>query len=160
MIIENVDEASVVLAGDSLAGSENMEVVTLTSQVSETTAVSETAVEETAAIDWSQTGVIAGVGYTIVFLVLTLLIVVFTNLPKLLHVQLKRKLQREGKLNDGAKVVNVSGEVNAAIATALMIYLNEQHDEESNVITIKRVAKVYSPWSSKIYGLNNYFRSR
>lgn len=155
MISENVDEATVVLTGDSLEGTENMEVVTLTSQVSETTAVS-----ETPAIDWSQIGVIAGVGYIIVFLVLALLIVVFTNLPKLLNVQLRRKLKRAGKLTDNAMVVNVTGEVNAAIATALMIYLNEQHDEESNVITIKRVARVYSPWSSKIYGLNNYFRSR
>lgn len=160
MIIENVDEATVVLAGDSQEGTENMEVVTLTSQVSETTAVSETTVSEPAETDWSQIGVIAGVGYIIVFLVLTLLIVVFTNLPKLLNVQLRRKLKRAGKLTDNAVVVNVTGEVNAAIATALMIYLNEQHDEESNVITIKRVAKVYSPWSSKIYGLNNYFRSR
>lgn len=29
----------------------------------------------------------------------------------------------------------------------------EMHDRESDVITINKVARVYSPWSSKIHGL-------
>jgi len=45
-----------------------------------------------------------------------------------------------------------------AIAMALHLYLEEVHDDESNVITIKRIEKRYSPWSSKIYGINNNFR--
>ena len=43
----------------------------------------------------------------------------------------------------------------AAIAMALHLYYSEVHDEESAVITIKTVERRYSPWSSKIYGLNN-----
>ena len=45
-----------------------------------------------------------------------------------------------------------------AIAMALHLYLEDVHDDESNVITIKRIEKRYSPWSSKIYGINNNFR--
>lgn len=46
--------------------------------------------------------------------------------------------------------------VNAAIAMALYLHFNEMHDEESNVITIQRVSKTYSPWSSKIYNMRNF----
>ena len=46
-----------------------------------------------------------------------------------------------------------SGEINAAIAMALYLYSNEMHDQENPVITMIRVSRTYSPWSSKIYGL-------
>jgi len=45
-----------------------------------------------------------------------------------------------------------------AIAMALHLYYDEVHDDESNVITIKRIERRYSPWSSKIYGINNNIR--
>jgi hypothetical protein len=48
---------------------------------------------------------------------------------------------------------NISGEVNAAIAMALFLYSSEIHDQENPVITMIRVSRTYSPWSSKIYGL-------
>jgi hypothetical protein len=48
---------------------------------------------------------------------------------------------------------NISGEVNAAIAMALYLYSSELHDQENPVITMIRVSRTYSPWSSKIYGL-------
>jgi hypothetical protein len=38
----------------------------------------------------------------------------------------------------------VGSDTEAAIATALYLYFNEMHDEESNVITVKRVSKTYS----------------
>ena len=47
----------------------------------------------------------------------------------------------------------ISGEVNAAIAMALFLYSSEIHDQENPVITMIRVSRTYSPWSSKIYGL-------
>jgi len=46
-----------------------------------------------------------------------------------------------------------SGEINAAIAMALYLYSNELHDQENPVITMIKVSRTYSPWSSKIYGL-------
>ncbi|MCD7793331.1 MAG: OadG family protein [Alistipes sp.] len=47
----------------------------------------------------------------------------------------------------------VNGEIIAAIALAVKLNKNEMHDRESDVITINKVARVYSPWSSKIHGL-------
>ncbi len=47
----------------------------------------------------------------------------------------------------------LSGEVNAAIAMALYMYQNEMHDFENTVLTINKVSRTYSPWSSKIYTL-------
>ncbi len=49
----------------------------------------------------------------------------------------------------------VSGEVLAAIAIALKLNKEALHDHESEVITLNTVARVYSPWSSKIHGLTN-----
>ena len=45
-----------------------------------------------------------------------------------------------------------SGEEIAAIVMALHEHLNS-HDEESHIITINKVKKAYSPWSSKIYNM-------
>ncbi|WP_157757634.1 OadG family protein [Pseudalgibacter alginicilyticus] len=45
-----------------------------------------------------------------------------------------------------------TGEVTAAISVAIHMYLKKQHDEENAVLTIKQARKLYSPWSSKIYG--------
>lgn len=45
-----------------------------------------------------------------------------------------------------------SGEEIAAIVMALEEHLNA-HDQESTILTINKVRKSYSPWSSKIYGL-------
>jgi hypothetical protein len=52
-------------------------------------------------------------------------------------------------------IVDASANEIAAISMALHLFINEMHDEESNVITIKRIERRYSPWNSKIYGLNN-----
>ncbi len=47
---------------------------------------------------------------------------------------------------------NDSGEVIAAISMALHDHL-DAHDRESTVLTINKVRRAYSPWSSKIYSL-------
>lgn len=99
------------------------------------------------------------VGYVIVFLALAFMYYVYTLMPKVLNMNLRQKLRRQGKHKEADKEsLDIPGEVNAAISMALHLYFNEMHDEESNVMTIKRVSKRYSPWSSKIYGLNNYPR--
>ena len=43
----------------------------------------------------------------------------------------------------------------AAIAMALHLYYADIHDNEAHVMTIKKVERRYSPWNSKIYGINN-----
>ena len=45
-----------------------------------------------------------------------------------------------------------SGEEIAAITMALHEHFN-QHDNESFLLTVKKMKRAYSPWSSKIYGL-------
>jgi len=44
-------------------------------------------------------------------------------------------------------------EIMSAIAAAIFLYRQEVHDIENTVLTIKRIDRMYSPWSSKIYGL-------
>ena len=41
------------------------------------------------------------------------------------------------------------------IYAALYLFFSELHDEEKYVMTIRKVSKTYSPWSSKIYGILN-----
>ncbi|NDW13730.1 lamin tail domain-containing protein [Bacteroides sp. 214] len=46
-----------------------------------------------------------------------------------------------------------SGEEFAAISMAMHEFLNDAHDYEDMIITINKVKRTYSPWSSKIYTL-------
>lgn len=46
-----------------------------------------------------------------------------------------------------------SGEIFAAISMALYEISDDNHDIENTVLTIRKVQRSYSPWSSKIYSL-------
>jgi len=101
---------------------------------------------------------IAVIGYVIVFLALVLSFALFSNVPRILYYRSRRELKKNRKqqkqqVNDD---LHMPAEVTAAIATALYLHYNELHDPESNIITIERVRKRYSPWSSKIYGLRKW----
>lgn len=98
------------------------------------------------------------IGYVVVFLALLFLYVIFFNLTKILNLNLRRTLKREGRIEAEKEDLSVSGEVNAAIALAIHLYFTEIHDQEDAVLTISKVSKTYSPWSSKIYGLRQYPR--
>jgi Na+-transporting methylmalonyl-CoA/oxaloacetate decarboxylase gamma subunit len=100
--------------------------------------------------------IITVVGYVIVFTSLVILYLAFTWIAKLMNLYVRKRLEREGKpvLKNG-KTLMVPGDEGAAIAMALYLY-NELHDEESTILTIDRVSKIYSPWSSKIYNLRNF----
>lgn len=106
---------------------------------------------------------IAIVGYVTVFISLLLLFLVFNNLPKLLAVGKRvgsRATTAIAPVGNGTKPMpasaGINGEVSAAIGAAIHQYLNELHDEENMVITLQKVAKPYSPWSSKIYSVINF----
>lgn len=107
------------------------------------------------AID-TQGWIITIVGWLIVLVALILLSAIFSSIPKIINYYTIRKLKREGKKYKDDDF-SIDGDVNAAIATALHLHFQEMHDDESNIITIKKVAKRYSPWSSKIYNMNTYF---
>lgn len=105
-------------------------------------------------INWNFAISLSIMGYLIVLLALLFLFLVYTLIPKILQFftnQYLKKKRSEGDEEYSEKPL--TGEVSAAIAAALSLYLNEQHDIESGKITIKEVSKKYSPWSSKIYGM-------
>ena len=58
-----------------------------------------------------------------------------------------------GKVTADSTQEPVSGAVYAAIATALYEFNDDSHDIENTVLTIRKVERRYSPWSSKLYGL-------
>jgi Na+-transporting methylmalonyl-CoA/oxaloacetate decarboxylase gamma subunit len=98
------------------------------------------------------------VGYVTVFTALLILFYVFSTIPKIINLQIRQKLKRQGKIADAGKELEMVGEVNAAISMALFLFFEEQHDDESRKMTVKNIEKVYSPWSSKIYNMNDYYK--
>ena len=108
---------------------------------------------------------LAFVGYVIVFVALIALYLVFNYIPVLLTFitkrQLRRQLRKKGAQEEVIEDITITGEVGAAISTALYLFFNEMHDDEKTVLTIRKISKSYSPWSSKIYnvtrGLNRRF---
>ncbi len=101
--------------------------------------------------------VIAVVGYLIVFTALVLLYLLFSMTPRIIN-RLKRMNAPGSRKNKSVSLGDrISGEATAAIAMALYLHLNESHDEESGILTIKRISRAYSPWSSKIYAVRNQF---
>jgi glutaconyl-CoA/methylmalonyl-CoA decarboxylase subunit delta len=81
---------------------------------------------------------------------------IFEKFFRLLSLKQKRKkIARSVKMKELLGLKEVPNADMVAIAMALHMYYDEVHDDESNVITIKRIERRYSPWSSKIYGINN-----
>lgn len=112
------------------------------------------AVQALDSLTW--TVVVVGIG--IVFLSLLIVYWFFRYvLTFILNFKLKSFARKKGL--DPAEIQTAktiqSGEVNAAIAMAIYSYFNELHDVESGVMTIKRVSRHYSPWSSKLYNMKN-----
>lgn len=109
----------------------------------------------------SDSTTLALVGYVIVFCALISLYYVFQYLPNLLNIFTRRRMKKKGHVEEVIEDLTISGEVSAAIGTALHLYFSELHDEEKTVLTITKISKRYSPWSSKIYnvttGLNRRF---
>lgn len=101
-----------------------------------------------------------GIGMTViaisvVFLALTLLYLTFKNIARIYSLDIRKKyLLKKGREKEAeALTMDHTGELGAAVAMALFLYQSELHDHENTLITLKKVAKTYSPWSSKIYGL-------
>ena len=109
---------------------------------------------------WSDTFIIIGLGLFMVFFILILLIFIIQSLHRvlLLHINFRRKKSQATTLSEKTGKETpaiVSLGESAAIAMALHLYYFEEiHDEENAIITIKKIEKPYSPWNSKIYGLN------
>ncbi len=102
---------------------------------------------------WSELLIGSVIGIVVVFVALTILVLLFELVQYLILSSAKRKQIKAGKKEE--EIVDIAANEIAAISMALHLFLSDVHDEESNVITIKRIERRYSPWNSKIYGLNN-----
>jgi Na+-transporting methylmalonyl-CoA/oxaloacetate decarboxylase gamma subunit len=104
---------------------------------------------------------LAVVGYLTVFITLVVMYNIYSLIPKIIDFFVRQKLRKQGKFKAAEKdSLHISGEVSAAIAMALNLYFGEIHDEESNVLTFKEKNRDYSPWNSKIYSVNDYYKFR
>ena len=95
----------------------------------------------------------------VTFLALAILYLVFKQIGKF---HIKKKSENAVKAVEGTKNSakadtsgQVSAETYAAISMAIHLFMqdNEAHDFEDTVLTINKVSRTYSPWSSKIYTL-------
>lgn len=105
--------------------------------------------------------VMAITAMSVVFTALILLYLIFKNIGRvMMRATLRKETKAVSAMPAAVKTVvkpeaELIGEEIAAIAIALRRYEEDMHDIESHVLTINRVARAYSPWSSKIYGIDN-----
>jgi len=102
--------------------------------------------------------IITIVGYVVVFIALAVMVLVISRITLLrdFFVRIGQRKNKKIQMSQETKpVVSLSADANAAICTALYLYFSELHDEEKYVMTVKKVSRTYSPWSSKIYGIMN-----
>ena len=95
-------------------------------------------------------------GFLIAITALVILFFIFTGVSKVINANWKKASKDESKkVEKVAKgtAVDANGDIIAAIGLALSLSM-EVHDNEPDEITITRIQRRYSPWSSKIYGLN------
>ena len=97
------------------------------------------------AINWGNALLITGVGFGLVFIVLVLLIFIVKSFG-LIFVQ---KPKAQAAVAAPAATAEATDETDmAAIAYVLHTFYN-QHDEESDVLTIRHDDVAYSPWNQK-----------
>ena len=107
-------------------------------------------------VGWPEMLLMAGIGFGIVFAVLVLLIFVMSGMGWAFTRQKKAaKAAATGVAvaDDDDHEAITDQEIAAAIITALKLYKSNLHDQESEMLTIHRITRAYSPWSSKIHGL-------
>jgi Na+-transporting methylmalonyl-CoA/oxaloacetate decarboxylase gamma subunit len=103
---------------------------------------------------WSELLIGSVIGILVVFAVLAVLVVFFEIIQYFILSSATRKQVKSGKTRD--EIIEISANEVAAISMALHLFFDDNiHDKESNIITIKNIERRYSPWNSKIYGLNN-----
>ncbi len=100
------------------------------------------------------------VGYFVVFVALLILFGSIAAFTTIMINKQKKNMDASGKQKGSAKRedIEMTGDVNAAIALALHMHFDEAHDFESTVLTIEKVQRRYSPWSSKIYSMRRFPR--
>jgi Na+-transporting methylmalonyl-CoA/oxaloacetate decarboxylase gamma subunit len=94
------------------------------------------------------------VAMSVVFISLIVLYVFFKNVARLFaHDFTKKSVPSENDKIESKTKNQATLELGAAIAMAIHLYQQELHDHEAALLTIKKINRSYSPWSSKIYGM-------
>lgn len=110
--------------------------------------------------NWPHVWMVTLIGFGLTFVLLILLVYLMRLFGVIMkpRVKVPKVVKNDNKMeikHDEKSEVTLSANTTAAIAMALHLYYDEMHDEEQHVITIKNVERRYSPWNSKIYGINN-----
>ena len=106
-------------------------------------------------VGWPEMLLMAGLGFAVVFAVLVLLIFIMKAMGWGFT---RQKKAAKAAVQGAATAVEEHDamsdqEIAAAIITALKLYKSNLHDQESEILTINRITRAYSPWNSKIHGL-------
>ena len=117
------------------------------------------------ATNWTHVWMVTLLGFSLVFVLLVVLIYVLKLFGFIMRPRVKVEKPSEvheavgSPRTDTSESITLTGEATAAIAMALNLYYNGIHDDEGpKQITIKKVERRYSPWNSKLYGMNNLHR--
>ena len=115
-------------------------------------------------INWSNTFIIVGLGLSIVFVILTLLVFILNYLHRIVNkTEAVKPAKSVGQQKGGehfaaiAAALHLDAATNkehiAAIAAALHLCCDEEHDAESGILTIKPRK---TAWNSKIFSINRF----
>jgi glutaconyl-CoA/methylmalonyl-CoA decarboxylase subunit delta len=103
--------------------------------------------------------IVSILGYCIVLLALSLIAYAMVRFHSVRDLIRTKRMKKQAPPERAATVKPVmTGEENAAIAAALFLFFSELHDQEKYVMTIKKVSRTYSPWSSKFYNIYNVMK--
>ena len=95
---------------------------------------------------------LAGTAIAVVFLALICIVCLLTLTSKIFKLVEKK--------NGPKQAADPQQEVYAAIAAAIHLYNEEQHDAEPTFITIQKTERNWTPWNAKYIGMNKYFSTR
>lgn len=117
------------------------------------------------AINWPHVWLVTVMGFLMVLMLLVVLIIFlkvfgFIMKPRVKSVKSKESVAETVAAPKTIPTDDLTPTANAmaAIAMALHLYYNGVHDEEPTQVTIKKMERRYSPWNSKLYGMNNLHR--
>ncbi len=97
---------------------------------------------------------IAGYSFLIVFIALTIIVLFFLMTGRISFALDARKLNPLRITKKPKEKTAMNNDIHAAICMALFLHMEDTHDDESGVITIEKIERRYSPWSSKIYNIS------
>lgn len=98
-------------------------------------------------------------GFCIVICALIILFLIFKEFSKLINKDFKKKKEVKNETPKTSTAAGWKVDDDLAVVIGLALSLSQEvHDTEADEVTITRVERRYSPWSSKIYGLNGLNR--